>query len=170
MQDYFLVGIITTTHGLKGEVKVNVTSDDPNRFDTLDHVYFLEKGQYRLMEIENVRRGKNTPLLKFKGLDRIEDVQGLRGMEMYIERAEAGELEEDEYFLSDLYGCHVYLEDESELGIVTEVIRTGANDVLVVQRRGLKDALIPVIKDCVIAMDPAQERIVIRPLKGLLEE
>lgn len=170
MRDYFEVGQITTTHGLKGEVKVFVTSDDPRRFEDLETVFTLVKGERRVLEIEGVRYVKNVSLLKFKGLDRIEDVQGMRGQSLYIDRSQAEPLKEGEYFLSDLYDCKVYLEDGSLFGEVKEVLRTGANDVLIVKRPGKPEALLPVIDECVLEIKPEEERIVVRLMKGLVEE
>lgn len=170
MQEYFEVGQITTTHGLKGEVKVFVTSDDPKRFESLDHVFMKDKGRETVLEIESVRYVKNVSLVKFKGLDRIEDVQTMRGVKLYITRDMADPLQEGEYYVSDLYDCQVYLEDGSDFGVVSDVIRTGANDVIVVKRQSLADALIPVIKDCIVEMKPTEQKIVIHLLKGLIEE
>ena len=77
MLDMLQVGVITTTHGLKGEVKVFLTSDDPKRFDTLDEVILVEGAGSRPLSIEHVKYFKGRPILKFKGLDRIEDVEHL---------------------------------------------------------------------------------------------
>ena len=170
MQDYFEVGEITTTHGLKGEVKDFVTSDDPKRFERLKDVYRLDKGTEQALEIESVRYVKNVSLVKFRGLDRIEDVQNMRGCKLYIRRGMADPLSEGEYYISDLYDCPVYLEDGSLFGVVADVIRTGANDVLDVRREGKPAVLIPVIRDCIIAMQPAEQKIVIHLIKGLVEE
>ena len=169
MQEYFEVGVITTTHGLKGEVKVFVTSDDPFRFDSLEEVFYLEKGERKTLEIQSVRYFKNLAIVKFRGLDRIEDVEKLRGIPLNIDREAAEPLEEGEYYVGDLYGCKVLLEDGTEFGTVSEVIRTGANDVLVVKRLMEKDALLPVIRDCVTDMDLEKGIITVHIMKGLLD-
>ncbi|MDO4479080.1 MAG: ribosome maturation factor RimM [Lachnospiraceae bacterium] len=170
MRDYFEVGIITTTHGLKGEVKVQVISDDPYRLEYLDSVFITVKGVRRDLVLENIRYFKNQAIVKFEDLDRIEDVEGLRGVKLCIDRDQAEPLEEGEYYRSDLYDCHVYLEDGASFGIVSDVIETGANDVLVIKREGKKEVLVPVIKDCMVEIAPAEDRIVIHLIKGLLSE
>ncbi len=170
MRDYFEVGVITTTHGLKGEVKVQVLSDDPYRLEDLESVFIRVKGVRQDLVLENIRYFKNQAIVKFEGLDKIEDVQGLRGVKLCIDRDQAEPLEEGEYYRADLFGCTVYLEDGTEFGSVSDVIETGANDVIVVKKEDSKDILIPVIKDCMISINPEENRIVVHLLKGLLPE
>jgi len=170
MRDYFEIGLITTTHGLKGEVKVFVTSDDKACLETVGKVFLIQRDSRQELTIETVRYFKNLAIVKFKGLDRIEDVQGFRGQSLYIDRSQAEPLKDGEYYLSDLYGCEVTLEDGTSFGTVKDVIRTGANDVLVVGRPGKKDALIPVFKDCIVRMAPEEKTIVAHLIKGLVTE
>lgn len=170
MRDYFEVGVITTTHGLKGEVKVLVLSDNPYRLEELENVFVVAGGVRRDLALEDIRYFKNQAIVKFNGLDCIEDVEGFRGLKLCIDRNQAEPLEDGEYYRSDLYDCRVFLEDGSLLGIVSEVIETGANDVLVVRRKEAPEVLIPVIKDCMLAIEPENNRIVVRLLKGLLPE
>jgi len=170
MRDYFEVGLITTTHGLKGEVKVFVISDDPKRLESLDSVFIMRKGERTRLDIESVRYFKNQAIVKFRQCDTIDDVMKLRGEHLYIDRSEAEPLEEGEYYLSDLIGCTACLEDGSLFGEVRDVLQTGANDVLVVARNGRKDALIPVIKDCIVKLAPEEKMIVIHLIEGLVTE
>lgn len=170
MRDYFEVGVITTTHGLKGEVKVLVLSDNPYRLEELENVFVVVRGVRRDLVLEDIRYFKNQAIVKFNGLDRIEDVEGFRGLKLCIDRNQAEPLEDGEYYRSDLYECRVFLEDGSLLGIVSEVIETGANDVLVVRRKEAPEVLIPVIKECMVAIEPENNRIVVRLLKGLMPE
>ena len=170
MRDYFEIGLITTTHGLKGEVKVFVTSDDPKRLESLDTVFLMRKGERKDLKISTVRYFKNQAIVKFESYDRIEDVQELRGEHLYIDRDQAEPLEEGEYYLSDLIGCDVTVEDGSAFGSVKDVLQTGANDVLIVRREGKADALIPVIKDCIVEMAVDERRLVVHLLEGLVRE
>lgn len=164
MLDKVQVGIVTTTHGLKGEVKVYPTSDDPERFESLDHV-MLEYGRQMIdLEIEDVRYFKGRPILKFVGYDRIEDVQKWHNCPLYVDRSEALPLGEDEYFVGDLIGCDVFLEDDSKLGVIKDVLITGANDVYVVKKDAGGEVLIPVIDDCVLIINPEENRIVVHLL------
>ena len=164
MLDMLQVGVITTTHGLKGEVKVFLTSDDPKRFDTLDEVILVEGAGSRPLSIEHVKYFKGRPILKFKGLDKIEDVEHLRGCPLMVTRENALPLSEGEYFIGDLIGCTCFLEDGTELGELVDVLQTGANDVYVVKKKDGKEVLIPKIDDCVKELVPEEGRITVHLL------
>ena len=149
----FQVGIITSTHGLKGEVKVFPTTDDPQRFLDLSEV-ILEKGRIRkTLKIRSVKFFKKYVILGFEGMDRIEDVERLRGSSLLIDRKDALPLEEGEYFIPDLIGLKVRTLEGEEIGTLTDVLETGANDVFVVSREGDKDLLLPRIDQCVRKID-----------------
>ena len=145
MNNILQVGAVTSTHGLAGEVKVFPTTDDPKRFKKLKQV-LLDTGKDMLpLEVEHVKFFKNMVILKFKGYDRIEDIMGFKGKNLYVTRENAVRLKKDEYFIADLIGMKVYTEDEAYLGELTEVITTGANDVYTVHMENGKDVLIPAI-------------------------
>ena len=164
MLDMIQVGAISSTHGLKGEVYIYLTSDDPYRFDNLKEVLMDTGSSIRPLSIEYVKYFKGRPIVKFKGLDSIEDVQKLRGCPLVVKREDALPLAEGEYFIGDLIGCTVYLEDGTLLGELTDVLKTGANDVYVVRKPGGRDILIPVIPECVLEKDPEHLRIVVHLL------
>ena len=106
--DYLQVGVITSTHGIKGEVKVFPTTDDPNRFRALKDVV-LDTGKEQIpLEIEGVKFFKQYVILKFKGIDNINDIEKYRKMPLLVSRENAVELEEDEYYIGDLIGMDVY--------------------------------------------------------------
>jgi len=169
MREYFEVGIISGMHGLKGEVKVYTTSQDPSRFETLKSV-LLDLGEEKLpLEIESVRYAKNSPLLKFKGRDRIEDVEKWKGRSLCIKREDALPLGENEYYVGDLIGCRVLLEDGSEFGTLADVTQTGANDVYIVKRSSGKEVLIPAIDSCILRVDTEKGEIMIHLLEGLID-
>ena len=129
MEDLLQVGIITSTHGVRGEVKVYPTTDDPRRFRRLKEVV-LDTGREKLnLEIEGVKFFKQFVILKFKGLDNINDIEKYRQKSLYVTRKNAVRLQRDEYFIADLIGLKVQDEDGTELGTVKDVIETGANDV-----------------------------------------
>ena len=132
MNNILQVGAVTSTHGLAGEVKVFPTTDDPKRFKKLKQV-LLDTGKDMLpLGVEHVKFFKNMVILKFKGYDRIEDIMGFKGKNLYVTRENAVRLKKDEYFIADLIGMKVYTEDKAYLGELTEVITTGANDVYTV--------------------------------------
>ena len=169
MNNILQVGAVTSTHGLAGEVKVFPTTDDPKRFKKLKQV-LLDTGKDMLpLEVEHVKFFKNMVILKFKGYDRIEDIMGFKGKNLYVTRENAVRLKKDEYFIADLIGMKVYTEDEAYLGELTEVITTGANDVYTVHMENGKDVLIPAIGQCVLNVDVEHETMQVHLLEGLLE-
>lgn len=169
MNNILQVGAVTSTHGLAGEVKVFPTTDDPKRFKKLKQV-LLDTGKDMLpLEVEHVKFFKNMVILKFKGYDRIEDIMGFKGKNLYVTRENAVRLKKDEYFIADLIGMKVYTEDEAYLGKLTEVITTGANDVYTVHMENGKDVLIPAIGQCILNVDVEHETMQVHLLEGLLE-
>lgn len=169
MNNILQVGAVTSTHGLAGEVKVFPTTDDPKRFKKLKQV-LLDTGKDMLpLEVEHVKFFKNMVILKFKGYDRIEDIMGFKGKNLYVTRENAVRLKKDEYFIADLIGMKVYTEDEAYLGELTEVITTGANDVYTVRMENGKDVLIPAIGQCILNVDVEHETMQVHLLEGLLE-
>ena len=169
MNNILQVGAVTSTHGLAGEVKVFPTTEDPKRFKKLKQV-LLDTGKDMLpLEVEHVKFFKNMVILKFKGYDRIEDIMGFKGKNLYVTRENAVRLKKDEYFIADLIGMKVYTEDEAYLGELTEVITTGANDVYTVHMENGKDVLIPAIGQCILNVDVEHETMQVHLLEGLLE-
>ena len=150
MEDLLQVGIITSTHGVRGEVKVYPTTDDPRRFRRLKEVV-LDTGREKLnLEIEGVKFFKQFVILKFKGIDNINDIEKYKGRDLWIPREEAQELDEDEYYIADLLGMKVLLEDGSEFGTLKNVMETGANDVYIVDSVEHGEVLLPAIKECIL--------------------
>lgn len=169
MDDLLKVGIITSTHGVRGEVKVYPTTDDANRFKKLKQVV-LDTGKEKTdLEIAGVKFFKNMVILKFKGIDDINEVQKYCKMSLFVTRENAVKLEKDEYFIADLIGLTVISEEEEVLGILKDVLQTGANDVYVVEQADGEELLIPAIKQCVKEVDVAGGRIVVHLLEGLRE-
>lgn len=133
--DELQVGVITQTHGIRGEVKVFPTTDDANRFKKLKEV-ILDTGRERLsMEIEGVKFFKQFVILKFKGYDSINDVEKYRRGKLLVTRDKAVRLKKDEYFVADMIGMQVVTDTGEAFGFLKEVLATGANDVYVVSRR-----------------------------------
>lgn len=167
MEELLQVGVITTTHGVRGEVKVFPTTDDPARFKKLKDV-ILDNGKVKKdLEIENVKFFKNIVILKFKGLDNINDVERFRQAKLFVTRENAVELEEDEYFIADLIGIKVTSDGGEELGIIKDVLQTGANDVYVIAKENTPDLLVPAIHDCVLAVDVEAQTMTVHLLDGL---
>ena len=170
MDDMLRVGVISSTHGVRGEVKVYPTTDDANRFKKLKTVILdLGRGEQITLNIESVKFFKNMVILKFKGYDNINDVETWRQRDLLITRDQAVELKEDEYFITDLIGLTVVNEEEAVLGRVKDVLETGANDVYVVELTGGKELLLPAIKDCILNVDLEGGRMKVHVLDGLMD-
>lgn len=169
MEDLLQVGIITSTHGVRGEVKVYPTTDDPRRFRRLKEVV-LDTGREKLkLEIEGVKFFKQFVILKFKGLDNMNDIEKYRQKSLYVTRKNAVRLQKDEYFIADLIGLKVQDEDGKELGTVKDVIETGANDVYEVEMPDGKSLLLPAIKQCILNVDVENGTMQVHVLEGLLD-
>ena len=169
MEDLLQVGIITSTHGVRGEVKVYPTTDDPRRFRRLKEVV-LDTGREKLnLEIEGVKFFKQFVILKFKGLDNINDIEKYRQKSLYVTRKNAVRLQRDEYFIADLIGLKVQDEDGTELGTVKDVIETGANDVYEVEMADGRSLLLPAIKQCILNVDVETGMMQVHVLEGLLD-
>ena len=163
------VGVISSTHGLKGEVKVFPTTDDPARFRDLREVILEAKRETRDLEVERVKFFKQFVIVKFKGLDRIEEVEGYKGAELWVTRENAVPLEEGEYYIADLIGLLVRSDEGEELGTIKDVLQTGANDVYEVERKDGKPLLLPVIPECVLSVDLEKGEVLVHVLDGLLD-
>lgn len=169
MEDLLQVGIITSTHGVRGEVKVYPTTDDPRRFRRLKEVV-LDTGREKInLEIEGVKFFKQFVILKFKGLDNINDIEKYRQKRLYVTRKNAVRLQRDEYFIADLIGLKVQDEDGTELGTVKDVIETGANDVYEVEMADGRSLLLPAIKQCILNVDVENGMMQVHVLEGLLD-
>ena len=169
MEQVFQVGIISSTHGVRGEVKVFPTTDDMKRFKKLKEV-LLDTGKGTLtLEIEGVKFFKQFVILKFKGYDNIDDIVKYRGKSLFVTRENAVKLQKDEYFIADLIGLKVVNEDGSFTGVLKDVMETGANDVYIVKSQNGKEVLIPAIKDCILEVDFEKEQVLVHLLDGLLD-
>ena len=169
MEKVFQVGIISSTHGVRGEVKVFPTTDDMKRFKKLKEV-LLDTGKETLtLEIEGVKFFKQFVILKFKGYDNIDDIVKYRGKSLFVPRENAVKLQKDEYFIADLIGLKVVNEDGSFTGVLKDVMETGANDVYIVESQDGKEVLIAAIKDCILQVDFEKEQVLVHLLDGLLD-
>ena len=132
MESRFQVGVISSTHGVRGEVKVFPTTDDVKRFKKLKEVILDTGKEDIILTIEGVKFFKQFAIIKFKDYNNINDIEKYKGKSLYVERANAVRLQKDEYFIADLMGCKVIDEEENQLGVLKDVLETGANDVYIV--------------------------------------
>ena len=169
MEERFQVGVITTTHGVRGEVKVYPTTDDPKRFKRLKEV-ILDTGKEQLiLEIEGVKFFKQFVILKFKGFDNINDIEKYRQKSLYVTRENAVRLRKDEYFIADLMGLTIIDEEDKEIGVLKDVMETGANDVYEITMNDGRELLLPAIKQCVLEVNVEEGFIKVHILDGLLD-
>lgn len=168
MEEMLQVGVITSTHGVRGEVKVFPTTDDPARFKKLKKV-LLDTGKETLpLEIQNVKFFKQFVIVKFKGIDHINDIERYKRCPLLVERADAVPLGEDEYFIADMLGMEVVTEDGTVFGTLKDVMETGANDVYVIDSREHGEVLVPAIRECIEEVDIEEGRMKIHLMDGLI--
>lgn len=169
MEQFLRVGVISSTHGVRGEVKVFPTTDDPTRFKLLKAVILDTGKEQKELEIEGVKFFKNQVILKFKGYDNINDIEKYKGMDLLISREDALPLEENENFIVDLIDMTVVTDEGRTLGTLVDVMQTGANDVYVVQTSDKKEILLPAIRDCILDVNVEEKRMLVHVLEGLLD-
>ncbi len=169
MEDLFQVGVISNTHGIRGEVKVFPTTDDVKRFRKLKTVLLQADTQNREMKIESVRFFKQFVILKFQGIDDMDAALLLKGKSLLVARKDAVRLSRDEYFIADLIGLEVFDESGERLGVITDVLQTGANDVYAVGMTDGRELLLPAIKECILKIDMEKHLVRVHVMDGLMD-
>lgn len=169
MEQFLRVGVISSTHGIRGEVKVYPTTDDPERFLNLDEVILDTGREHKILEIEGVKFFKNQVILKFKGYDNINDIEKYLKKDLLVDREHAVELGENENFIADLIDMEVVTDEGKVLGTLTDVIETGANDVYAVKTPEGKELLLPAIRDCILDVNVDEKRMTVHVMEGLLD-
>lgn len=164
MSEYFKVGQIINTHGIKGEVKVFPLTDDVNNFKRYKKVLVEDKW----MNIQGVKFQKDRVILKLEGIDTMNDAETYKQKYLKVLRDEEPELEEGTYYVSDLINCTVFDTDNNELGKIYDVIQTKNNDVYWIRKP--KELLIPVLEDIVLDINIDEKKIIIKPVKEWLDE
>ena len=169
MEEYLRVGVIANTHGVRGEVKIFATTDDIRRFKKLKKC-IIDTCRERIdVEVESCKFFKQTPILKFKSIDQLNDVERFKGKDLLVHRDHAVKLAKNEFFIVDLIGLKVDTDEGMELGVLTDVLQTGANDVFVVKMSDGNEVLIPYIEQCVPEIHPETGKVTVHLLPGLLD-
>lgn len=169
MEDLLQVGVFSSTHGVRGEFKVFPTTDDVTRFSDLDKV-IMDTGKRQFeVEIEGVKYFKQFAILKIRGYNSLNDIEPLKGSTLWVTRENAVELAQDEYFIADLIGMQVYLEDDSFFGTLKDVIETGANDVYEVVDEKKKTWYLPAIGECILSVNIEENKMKVHLMPGLEE-
>ncbi len=165
-EDYFRIGVITEPHGVQGEVKVYPTTDDVLHLKKVKEIYLQTKEGWQTLHLKGMKQQNDRIILRFAEFTDRNAVEGLRKLELYVDRAHAVPLEENEYYISDLIGLAVF-EDDVQIGEVTDVIETGANDVYQIKRTDGTELLLPAIKQCVLKVDVEGGRRDVSVMEGL---
>lgn len=168
MEEYFEIGQIVNTSGLKGVIKVKPFTDDITKFNNLKTIYISIKKELKEFKIEQVRFNKNMVFLKLEGIDRVEEAESYRNLYLKIKRDKNEKLEEDSYYIVDIIGSKVYTDLQEELGEIVDVFSTKSNDVYVVKDSLGKQILLPAIKDVIKNVDIQNKKIIVHLLEGLI--
>lgn len=169
MEKYLQVGVIASTHGIRGEVKVFPTTDDVKRFQNCKQL-LLDTGKERIeLEVEGVKYFKQFVILKFQGIDSINDVECHKGKSLLVARENAVKLRKGEYFIADLIGLVVCNEAGENIGVLEDVLQTGANDVYNIRLSDGRELLLPAIRECVLEVDVENRWMKIHIMEGLLD-
>lgn len=171
MENYFEIGKIAGTHGIKGTLRVFPTTDDPTRFGLLKEVIVEHKNEKKVCKVSRVAYHKNFVLLTLEEYNDINDAEKLKGDRILITEDKALPLGKDEYYTRDLYDIDVYTDEDEYLGKIADVYTTGANDVysVVGEATGGKELLIPAIKQCILSVDIENGKMIVKLLEGLRE-
>lgn len=169
MEDLLQVGAITSTHGVRGEVKVFPTTDDVKRFSKLKEVELETPTGTTTLHIKGVKYFKQFAILKFEEYDSLNDVESIKGRKLFVTRKNAVKLQKDEYFIADLIGMKVVDPEMQAEGELMDVLQTGANDVYDITLSDGRNFLLPAIADCIKKVDMKERVITIHILEGLLD-
>ena len=168
MEEYFEIGQIVNTSGLKGILKIKPFTDDIKKFSNLKTIYIKTKSGLTEFKIEQVRYVKNMVMLKLAGIDTVEEAEKYRNLYIKILRDQEEELEEGSYYVVDILGCKVNTDANQELGKIVDVFQTGSNDVYVVKDELGKQILLPAIKEVLKQVDLENKKIIVHIIKGLI--
>lgn len=168
MQEFLEIGQIVNTFGVKGMVKIKPFTDDITRFDNLKNVYVETNKVKRQYEIEEVKYHKEMVLIKFKGIDKLEEAEMLRNAILKVNRKDEPELEEGTYYIVDLLGIDVYSDEGEHLGKLDDIYNHGSSDIYVVKNELGKQLLLPAISDVIKEINLEEKRIVVHILEGLV--
>ncbi|BBH20899.1 ribosome maturation factor RimM [Paenibacillus baekrokdamisoli] len=170
-QQWLSVGKVVNTHGIRGELKVISQTDFiEERFAIGNELSLLnpDLSQKLQVVVQSSRVHKEMIIVKFKGFDNINDVEKYKGWSLKVTKDNLIDLDEGEYYHHQIIGCRVVTEDGEELGVISEILVPGANDVWVVEKPKGKQILIPVIDDVLLNVDVSNKLVTVRLLEGLI--
>lgn len=167
---YLLVGDIVSTHGIRGEVKVNIVTDDLSRFDVGNNLYVLKDNVYQKITVSSFRLHKNMALITFNNIKDINDVVSYLKLSLYIDKDEVPELEEGMYYYDDLIGLEVIdvNNDNNKVGKVIDVVEVPQGCILRIKKTNGKQALVPYVEEFIKKVDLENKTIEIASIEGLI--
>lgn len=168
---YYDVGKIVNTHGIKGELKIHSVTDFPEeRYRKGSKLFLFHDSlpEPLLVTVETARLHKNTYIVKFKEYGNINDVEKYKGGALKVPEDQRIDLEEDEFYYDDIIGCEVWTDEGNKLGVVKEIITTGANDVWTVETEEGKEVLLPFIEECILEVDIPNQKVTAHIMEGLI--
>lgn len=168
MTEYFELGQIVNTFGIKGMVKVKPFTDNIEQFEELEKIYIKNKSGKKEYQIQEVKFHKQMVLIKFEGIDNPEDAELLRNSYVLINRKDAKPLEEGTYYIVDLLESEVYTDENILLGKVEDIFNTGSNDIYVVKDELGKQVLLPGIPEVIKQVDIENKKITVHIIPGLM--
>lgn len=169
MEQMFRVGVVSSTHGIRGELKIFPTTDDRERFRWLKEAVLSGREGQIPVEVAGVKYVRQFAVLKFRGIDTIEEAERYKGYDLMVTRENAIPLEEDEYYVADLLGLTVITDRGETLGVLEDILQTGANDVYAVRTPEGREVLLPAIRECVLEISPEKGTVTVRLLPGLID-
>ena len=168
MKEFLEIGKVNNTHGLRGEVKLEMWCDSIDYLRQLEKVYLDDKGN-KSLSLVSARPQKNIAILKFSEINSIEEAEGLKNKILYCNRNDA-EIEEGAYYLADIIGSRVVdIETGREYGRIVDIMNYGSSDIYDVLK-DKKHYLIPAIDDVVKEIKTDEQIVLIKPMKGLFDE
>ncbi len=163
------IGKILNAHGVRGELKVEPLTDNPERYKILEQVYLEDrKKNYTLYDVEFVRFHKGNVLVKLAGIDDMDAAKLVKNQHLAINKSDRMPLEEGAYYIDDLIGLQVF-EDDRPIGVLKDVLQPGANDVYVLDSSIYPDLYIPALKSVVLSVDLENKRMDVKLPKGLVD-
>lgn len=167
---YLEVGKIVTTHGIKGEVKVSITTDTLSRFSVGNKLYLKRGSEYIEIVIDSFRMHKNMALITFNNLKNINDVLGYVGLILYVNRDELNDLNEGQYYYDDLIGLDVFDKamGSDKIGEVIDVIEVPQGEILRIKLNNGKEGLVPFVDEFILEVDIENNILIISSVEGLL--
>lgn len=168
MQEYFELGQIVNTFGVKGQLKVKPFTDHVEQFAELESILVVRNNEMTEMKIIEAKFHKDMVLLKLEGIDDMNAAEKYKGSYLKIRREDARKLEEGEYFIADIIGSDVYTDTGDYLGKVDDIYNTGAQDIYVVKDELGKQILLPSIKEVILNIDIENQKVTVHLLKGLI--